>query len=40
VFPLRQPVIQWWQLELRSQLDSSFQSPQAAGLWELELSQE
>jgi len=47
VFPLCQPVIQScqpviqrWQLELQLQLDSSFQSPQAAGSWELELSQE
>jgi len=40
VFPLRQPAIQWWQLELRLQRDSSFQSPPAAGSWELELSQE
>ena len=40
MFPLCQPVIQWWQLELQLQLDSSFQSPQAAGSWELELSQE
>ena len=40
VFPPCQPVIQWWHLELQLQLDSSFQSRQAVGLWELELSQE
>jgi len=40
VSPLRQPAIQWSQLELRLQRDWSFQSPPAAGLWELELSQE
>jgi len=39
-FPLCQPAIQWWQLELPLQRDSSFQSPQAAGSWELDLSQE
>jgi hypothetical protein len=33
VFPLRQPAIQWWQLELPLQRErgSSFQSPQAVG---------
>jgi hypothetical protein len=31
VFPLRQPAIQWWQLELPLQRDSSYQSPQAVG---------
>jgi hypothetical protein len=40
VFPLRQPAIQWWQLELPLQRDLSFQSPPAAGSWELDLSQE
>ena len=35
-----QPAIQWWQLELPLQRDSSFQSSQAAESWELELSQE
>jgi hypothetical protein len=29
VFPLRQPAIQWWQLELPLQRDSSYRSPQA-----------
>jgi hypothetical protein len=47
VIPRRQPVLQWyqsanqwWQLELPLQRDSSLQSPQAAGSWELDLSQE
>ena len=47
VFPRCQPANQWcqlanqwWQLELPLQRDSSFQSPQAAGSWELDLSQE
>ena len=40
VFPLCQPAIQWWQLELPLQRDSSFQSLQAAVSWELELPQE
>jgi hypothetical protein len=33
VFPLHQPAIQWWQLELPLQRErgSSFQSPQAVG---------
>ena len=38
VFPLCQPAIQWWQLELLLQQDSS-QSLQAQW-WEPELSQE
>jgi hypothetical protein len=40
VSPLCQLAIRWWQLELPLQQDSSSQSPQAAGLWELDLSQE
>jgi hypothetical protein len=40
VFRLHQPASQWWQLELPVPRDSSFQSPQAAGSWELDLSQE
>jgi hypothetical protein len=36
VFPLCQPANQSWRLELPSQRDSSFQSPQPAGSWELE----
>ena len=35
-----QPANQWWQLELPLQRDSSLQSSQAAGSWELDLSQE
>jgi hypothetical protein len=40
VFPRCQPAIQWWQLQRPLQEDSSFQSPQAAESWELDLSQE
>ena len=39
VFPPRQRAIQWWQLELRLLRDSC-PSPQVAGWWELDLSQE
>lgn len=40
VFLQCRQAIQWWRLERPLQADSSFQSPQAAELWELDLSQE